>query len=288
MPQKGSLIVIDRARVAEVDWSHKLGSKYDKKIARTRVAYEKKQAKALKKLLRRYKRADTDERAAIEAKLDSYGADMLLKPLTEMLSAVKRDKETRSMVVRRLAALKSKKAVGPLVRAALTSKSSAFSEEAHAAARSVDSTLTRRFYEQVAASRTKPVRRVRALGLIQGMGDQGAVPGLVLVLERVNAEIKATLATAGGMRRIPVNLGTISNAAIDVEIEMPEVTLHQVQTSTTIPVLRQIRSSAVKALNGITGESYGDDPEAWDRWWQRQEKKKKKKAKAKAKAPAKD
>ena len=112
------------------------------------------------------------------------------------------------------------------------------------------------------------------------MGDRNAVPGLVRVIEHVNAEIKATLATAGGLKSIPVNLGTIGGAAINVPIELPETSLTQVMTSTSIPVsvLRRVRSSAVDALQGITGQGFGDDIKAWDRWWQRQPKDKKDRA----------
>lgn len=274
MPAKGALVVLDRAKVATIDWSHKLDAKLNKKIARVRANFSKKQARAIKKLLRSYKRADADERAALEKKLDGLSPELLLKPLTEMLAA--RDAETRSMAVRRLAALESTKAVGPLVRAALTAKGSAFSEEAHAAASRVDSTLARRFYEEVAASKTKPARRVRALGFLKGMGDRGAVPGLVRVLEHVNSEIKATLATAGGLRRIPVNLGTTGASGSNVPIELPEVSMTQIQTSVAVPVsvLRRIRGAAVEALNGVTGQDFGDDAGAWERWWQRQPKKK--------------
>ncbi|HBP23669.1 MAG TPA: hypothetical protein DEA08_38565 [Planctomycetes bacterium] len=53
----------------------------------------------------------------------------------------------------------------------------------------------------------------------------------------ITLDLKPTLATlvGGDFRQIPVNLGTISNAAINVNIEVPEVTLQEVFTSVTIP-----------------------------------------------------
>ena len=53
----------------------------------------------------------------------------------------------------------------------------------------------------------------------------------------VTLDVKPTLATLvnGSFRQIPVNLGTISNAAINVNIEVPEVTLQEAFTSVTVP-----------------------------------------------------
>ncbi len=53
----------------------------------------------------------------------------------------------------------------------------------------------------------------------------------------ITLDVRPTLATLvnGSFRQIPVNLGTISNAAINVNIEVPEVTLQEVFTSVTLP-----------------------------------------------------
>ena len=53
----------------------------------------------------------------------------------------------------------------------------------------------------------------------------------------ITLDLKPTLATLvnGSFRQIPVNLGTISNAAINVNIEVPEITLQEVFTSVTMP-----------------------------------------------------
>lgn len=53
----------------------------------------------------------------------------------------------------------------------------------------------------------------------------------------ITLDVRPTLATLvnGSFRQIPVNLGTISNAAINVNIEVPEVTLQEVFTSVTMP-----------------------------------------------------
>ncbi len=53
----------------------------------------------------------------------------------------------------------------------------------------------------------------------------------------ITLDVRPTLATLvnGSFRTIPVNLGTISNAAINVNIEVPEVTLQEVFTSVTLP-----------------------------------------------------
>jgi type II secretory pathway component GspD/PulD (secretin) len=53
----------------------------------------------------------------------------------------------------------------------------------------------------------------------------------------ITLDVRPTLATLvnGNFRQIPVNLGTISLAAINVNIEVPEVTLQEAFTSVTIP-----------------------------------------------------
>jgi type II secretory pathway component GspD/PulD (secretin) len=53
----------------------------------------------------------------------------------------------------------------------------------------------------------------------------------------ITLDVKPTLATlvGGSFRQIPVNLGTISSAAINVNIEVPEVSLQEAFTSVTIP-----------------------------------------------------
>ncbi|RMG12258.1 MAG: hypothetical protein D6731_14275 [Planctomycetota bacterium] len=53
----------------------------------------------------------------------------------------------------------------------------------------------------------------------------------------ITLDVKPTLATlvGGNFRQIAVNLGTISNAAVNVNIEVPEVTLQEAFTSVTLP-----------------------------------------------------
>jgi hypothetical protein len=104
------------------------------------------------------------------------------------------------------------------------------------------------------------------------MGNRNAVPGLIVVLEHVSAEIRATLAKSDGLRRVPVNPGTIGGAGVNVPIELPEVNLVEVRTSALIPVksLRRIRAAAGNALRTITGHELGHDEKAWAAWWAKQ------------------
>lgn len=270
LPTKGAQIELDRGDVLRIDRNHAISPKLRKKAKRARAKFAKKQRRRVQALLKKYGRADEAEREALDAKLDGYSAGALLDPLADALGD--RRKATRMMAMRRLSAFETTEAVAPLVREALTSTERQFAEQTHKAAVGVDSTLARRFYETVAASQTKPARRLRALGYLAGMGDRNAVPGLVRVLEHVQAEIRATLATAGGLKRIPVNLGTSGPAGVNVPIELPEVNLVEVQTSMLVPVtaLRRIRGAARGALKSLTGEDLGDEPAAWKAWWAKQ------------------
>jgi type II secretory pathway component GspD/PulD (secretin)/Tfp pilus assembly protein PilF len=51
----------------------------------------------------------------------------------------------------------------------------------------------------------------------------------------VTLDLRPTLAGLQALREIPVNLGTISNAAINVNIEVPEIKLQEAYTSVTVP-----------------------------------------------------
>ena len=104
------------------------------------------------------------------------------------------------------------------------------------------------------------------------MGDIDATPGLILVLEKVEMEINATLATAGGMRRVPVNLGSRGGAAINAPIELPETTVISVKSKVTVHTLRELQGRAARTLKSLTGQDHGTDPKAWQRWWEKRPK----------------
>ena len=100
------------------------------------------------------------------------------------------------------------------------------------------------------------------------MGDQGAVPGLIFALEKVETEIRTALASAGGLRRVPVNLGTQGGAATNAPIELPEQNLIAVQTKVSVSSLRQVAGSVRKVLGGLTGERH-TDAKSWRAWHER-------------------
>lgn len=269
LPATGKVQTVDRGEVVRIDWAHKVPEKLQKRAQRARLQFVKKRRREVSKLIKTYGRAKDDAaRDAIGARIRAFSANALLKPLSDALSDTKQ--ATRAYAVSTLASLETSKAVGPLVKAALTTKHKDLGEAAHLAALRVDKTLTRRFYESVAASQTKPRRRVLALGHLGAMGERASVPGLVRVLEHVNAEIRATLATAGGLRRVPVNLGTIGGAGVNVPIELPEVNLIEIQTSVSVPVLRAVEGAAVEALKRITRQDLGNKSQDWKGWWKKQ------------------
>jgi HEAT repeat protein len=269
LPVTGKAKTVDRAEVARIDWTHKAPAKLQKRAQRARLKFVKKRRREVSKLLKAYGRAKDDAaRDEIGVQLKGFSENALLKPLSDALSDTKQ--ATREFAVKALVSLETSKAVGPLVKAALTTKHKALGQSAHGAALTLDKTLTRRFYESVAASQTKPRRRVLALGHLGAMGERASVPGLVRVLEHVNAEIRATLATAGGLKRVPVNLGTIGGAGVNVPIELPEVNLIEIQTSVSVPVLRAVEGAAVEALKRITKQDLGNKSQDWKGWWKKQ------------------
>jgi hypothetical protein len=261
-----------RGEVTRIDWSHTVSDKLRRKAERAREKLLKRQRREVQRLLRRYGRAKPQQQGEIGAALAGYSAEALLEPLSDALSDTRAP--TRALALERLAALQTPKAVGPLVRATLASKHAELREGAHVAALKVDPTLARRFYETVASSRTKPIRRLRAFQRLEGMGERDAVPGLVRALEQVRSELRTTLATSKGSRSVPLNLGTRGGAAIDAPVELPEASLTEVQTSAVVSVatLRRLRGAAVAALEASSGQKLGDDPAAWRRWWDRQPK----------------
>jgi len=267
---EGETVTVARADLIRVDTSHQVDAMLRKRAARARKQLIQDQQREVKKLLKEHGRARTDaERDAIVKSLAGFNPGILVGPLGDALRDTK--PSTRALAVGRLRGIGGERAVGELLRATLTTKHDDLQDSAHQAAIAADRDLSRRSYEAVAASQTKPGRRMRALANVAAMGDDAAVPGLVRVIEHVDAEIQATLATAGNLRRVPVSLGTTGGTALNVDIELPELELISVQTTAKVPVtvLREIRAAAVRGLRAVTEDDLGDDPEAWKKWWER-------------------
>lgn len=222
------------------------------------------QGREVERLLERWRRAAEAGRPAVEAALDATPAAALLAPLEE--AAAEGKDEVRPLALARLAALGAP-AVDPLLRVALMSKHPGSRDGAHAAALALDAERARAVYEQVAGMNTRPLRRVRAIQRLEALGRRASVPALVAVLEWAHLELRTQLARARELRRVPIDLGAVGGAGVQVPVELPEMQRVEVATTVNVPVLRVLSASAARALQTISGERHGDDVEAWRTWW---------------------
>lgn len=257
---------VARERIARVE-PGEVGADLRRRAERAASRLLERQGREATKLLRRWSRGDEAQRAAVEAELATITSAALMKPLEE--AATDGGAELRSFALERLAALGAP-AVDPLLRVAMTSKHTDARDAAHTAALALDAERARVVYEQVACMNTRPIRRVRAIQRLEALGRRQSVPALVAVLEWARVELRTQLARARELRRVPVNLGTIGGAGVQVPIELPEMQLVEVATTVNVPVLRVLSASAARALQTISGQAHGDDVEAWRAWWSAQ------------------
>lgn len=267
LTHEGREVTLARAGVAEVASGATLPAELLPKLERTRRTYRELRRRAAKKLLRDLRRAKGEERETLLAALDEFSPELLAGPLGEALE----DRKLRELALGRLEAQADGLGVQPLVRAAITSKDKDLREAAHEAALRSDRTRTRTYYEQIVALPTAPRRRLRALGRLAGMGERAAIPGLILALEKVEAEIKTSLATAGGLKSVPLDLGSQSGAARGAPVELPEVELTEVQTKVSVSTLREIAGGITQVLGGLSGVERSGSA-AWSEWWDSQPK----------------
>lgn len=262
---EGELLRVPTASIASVESGAALPKELEKKLARARHNYRVDRRRAATKLINRYKRAKEAERAEIARQLDAFPASQLEGPLGRALD----QRRLRDFALARLSATKGVHGIRPLVKAAITSKDKKLREAAHTAAMGNDAGLTRTYYEEIVAMPTATKRRMRALGRLAGMGDRRAIPGLIFALEKVESEIKTALATAGGLRRVPVNLGSRGGAAVNAPIELPEQSTIAVQTKVSVSSLRQVSGAVRKVLGGLSGVDRAN-AKSWQAWWDEQ------------------
>jgi len=264
---EGKEVRLSSAAIASVESGDALPKELEPKLARARHNFRVDRRRAATKLINRYKRAKEAERAELSTKLDAFPAWQLEGPLGRALG----ERRLREFALARLAATKGVHGIRPLVKAVVTSKDKKLREAAHSAALKSDANLTRTYYEQIVAMPTSTKRRMRALGRLAGMGDRGAIPGLIFALEKVESEIKTALATAGGLRRVPVNLGSQGGAAVNAPIELPEQSTIAVQTKVSVSSLRQVSAAVRKVLGGLSGVDRAN-AKSWQAWWDEQPK----------------
>ncbi len=253
--------------VARIDASKPSDPRLEKKAQRARVLFAKERQREARQLLRRCGRATPTERLALEARLQAFPPALLLGPLRKALEDSR--PVTRQVALAHLTRLPLPQAVDALLAAALTHTRHDLRQGAHTAALKRDAERSRGVYEAVALSQTKPLRRLRALGRLAELGQRSSVPALIGVLERVGLELRASLAK-GRITSVPVDLGTIGQAALRVPIELPEMDLLEVSTKVSVSSLRQIRAAAQGSLGSITQRDLGAEAGPWKAWWSQQ------------------
>lgn len=264
---RGKTQEVEQSAIVKVEPGHPLPERIERKRLKLRQRLIAKQEKEVQKLLRRYKRTPKQERAEVLAELERWPPAARVGPYAEELDDA--DSEVLvQLALKEMPKLKGVDAERPLVKTSVLSKHPKLRARAHYAACQLDKTRTRDYYGQIATLPTLPKRRVRAMEYLAGMGEVAA-PSLVFVLEKVEMEINATQVTAGGLRRVPVNLGTRGGAAIDAPIELPEASMLQVKTKVVMHTLREIQGRARAALKSISGEDHGTDGKAWRAWLDR-------------------
>lgn len=242
-----------------------------KKAEKARLAWFQRQEKEVKALIRRHARArSAEDRAAAVGSLQAIAPEAQLGPLAD--AADESDAATRELALARLKELPIAGATDALLRIAMCSKRSDSRDGAHLAAVARDAERARTVYEAVLESPTKASRRFHALGHLAAMGRKESVPGLILALERINSEVRASLATAGQSRQSTVNLGSTGGAATQVPIELPQMQLIEVQASSSVTVLRQLQEETQRVLRGLSGVDKGKDPAAWRKWYEDEKK----------------
>lgn len=261
---RGKTQEVELSAIVKVEEGHPLPERIERKRLKLRQRLLSRQGKEVSKLLRRYKRTPKEERPEVLAELERWPPAARVGPYAKELDDA--DSEVLvQLALKEMPKLKGVDAERPLVKTAVLSKHPKLRARAHYAACQLDQTRTRDYYAQVATLQTLPERRVRAMEYLAGMGEVAA-PSLVFVLEKVEMEINATQVTAGGLRRVPVNLGSRGGAAIDAPIELPEASMLQVKTKVVMHTLREIQGRARAALKSISGEDHGTDGKAWRAW----------------------
>ncbi|MCA8960150.1 MAG: hypothetical protein KDC38_06535 [Planctomycetes bacterium] len=236
----------------------------ERKATRERKRHLDNRRREAKTLVRQYGVADVEKRTEIEGQLHRYDEAELLPALDDALGGS--NPRLRDFAFAQLKSFQSSGALVPLVKLALRPDGDAtFRERAHSTALDRDATKTRELYEYVALS-AEPPARLEALGRIGQVGSPQSTPRLLQLLTVVQLDIRAQLVRSKGLREVPVSLGRSTN----LPIQLPEVELIEVMTSSRVPVevLRRLEGATIAALQSVTGVDRGSDAQAWQAWWE--------------------
>lgn len=273
---RGKTEVLDKPSILTVDWSHRLSDSREKQALRKRTEFFQRRRKEAQKLILAFEKSKPEDHSQFRSELEAFQEHELLAALDRGLRSSRA--YLREYSFDRLETFQSKGMVVPLVNNALTNPDRDFAKQSQDLALERFPDATREAFEYVSCTGDVD-RRLLALDAIQQIGSEKSVPRLVYGLSYVHADIRAQVARSKGLKEVPVRLSGSS-----VSIELPELEILEVMTTVQVPVrsLRRIQEKTVTTLRSITGEDFGDDAEAWSRWWAQEQ------ARAKRVAPTAD
>lgn len=268
----GKLEEIPRKELLLVETARNVDPELTAKARKEKKRLLKKRRKAAAKLLTRYGKTDdgdtgASERREIELELDGYSGEELAPGLADGICSKRR--RLRELSFRRLVAIGGGTALVPLARGALNAPDESLRKRSHDAVLAISEDAGRRVYEYVVAGSQNEGERLRSLAYVDSIGSLDSVPGLIRILEYVDATVRFQLVRDKGLKQVPVSLGSLGAAATQVPIDLPNTELIQVQVSTRVPTksAKIVRQGVAATLTSITGEKHGEDVEAWKEWW---------------------
>jgi len=224
-------------------------------------------------ILRRAGSEDVEERLQALHELDAFDPGEMFRPLVRNLNSSRTG--TRHLAAFRLGELGSQEALSGLVRAAIEDRDEGVRDVAFAAAMKIGHpALFVPFAKALFAN--SAVTRIRAARYLGAIGDRRAVEVLVR---------RFALAAGGG--------GRSSLSVLDQQAYVKDFDVEVAQAAAIAdPIIGIAHSGAIfdvrvlgihgtmttvekrvvaEALEDLTGESFGENPTAWVRWWRQEQ-----------------
>ncbi len=259
--------IVPRDDILKVDWNQSKDSSLERKAKRERARIFKRRQKEARSWLGKWAKSSAkgvqEPLKEIERELDRFSSAERASSLADAVCNKRQD--FAQFALAQLRKGEDRRTIIALVRGSLQSVQGEQRAEAHKIAFAKNSELTRQLYEYVVLSPADLSLREAALAQLVSLKDPRSVPQLVRTLASVDAQIRAYVVRTKEIKEVPVSFG----AARNVTIDLPEAEILGVSVNSRIPVatLRRVHRATAVALNEITGETYGDDIRAWERWW---------------------
>ncbi|MCI0652835.1 MAG: hypothetical protein L0Z55_13230 [Planctomycetes bacterium] len=207
------------------------------------------------------------------AKLSGYRKNELLPALIQGVRSPAGP--VREFALRELTGVEDPSAAVPIALGALVADDREFALRAHDAAVAKEPELARRVYETIAVrSSTKLEYRTKALERLGAIADRRSIPLLLEQIHYMQSDIRLTMLRSKGFKEVTVNLGSLQQAANQVQIELPQAELISVNTSAVVPIakLQVLEGRMFATLAEISRQDFGSDLAAWRDWWAQESK----------------